>query len=115
MAPPARSLQRAGTRRARLQHRHHARSAALAGRSWRRRPIVKEGPDRRPVTSQVLLGTAMVLLAMNMRPAAAAIGPLIHRIRADSGLSGTGAGLLVALPVLCFGGLAPVAPILARR
>lgn len=76
---------------------------------------MKEGPDRPPVRSQVLLGTAMVLLAMNMRPAAAAIGPLIHRIRTDTGLSGTGAGLLVALPVLCFGGLAPVAPILARR
>lgn len=57
----------------------------------------------------------MVLLAMNLRPAAAAIGPLIHRIRADTGLSATGAGLLVALPVLCFGGLAPVAPIVARR
>jgi len=57
----------------------------------------------------------MVLLAMNLRPAAAAVGPLIHRIRADTGLSAAGAGLLVALPVLCFGGLAPVAPILARR
>ena len=63
----------------------------------------------------MLLGAAMVLLAMNLRPAAAAVGPLIHRIRADTGLSGTGAGLLVALPVLCFGALAPLAPVLARR
>jgi CP family cyanate transporter-like MFS transporter len=57
----------------------------------------------------------MVLLAMNLRPAAAAIGPLIHRIQADTGLSGLGASLLVALPVFCFGGVAPVAPVLARR
>src|SRR5579875_439546 len=57
----------------------------------------------------------MVLLAMNLRPAAAAVGPLIGRIRADSGLSGLGASLLVALPVLCFGAVAPVAPALARR
>jgi CP family cyanate transporter-like MFS transporter len=63
----------------------------------------------------VLLAAAMVLLAMNLRPAAAAVGPLIHRIRADSGLSGTAAGLLVTLPVLCFGTLAPLAPLLARR
>lgn len=62
-----------------------------------------------------LLAAAMTLLAMNLRPAAAAVGPLIHRIRADTGLSGTGAGLLAALPVLCFGGLAPLAPVLARR
>ena len=62
-----------------------------------------------------MLGVAMVLLAMNLRPAAAAVGPLIHRIRVDTGLSGTGAGLLAALPVLCFGALAPVAPMLARR
>jgi CP family cyanate transporter-like MFS transporter len=57
----------------------------------------------------------MVLLALNMRPAAAAVGPLIHRIRADTGLSSLGAGLLTALPVLCFGAMAPLAPLLARR
>ncbi|HET9720361.1 MAG TPA: MFS transporter [Solirubrobacteraceae bacterium] len=63
----------------------------------------------------VLLGGAMVLLAMNLRPAAAAVGPLIHRIQLETGLSGLGAGLLAALPVLCFGALAPLAPVLARR
>lgn len=57
----------------------------------------------------------MVLLAVNLRPAAAAVGPLIHRIRTDTGLSAIGASLLVALPVLCFGAMAPLAPILARR
>jgi CP family cyanate transporter-like MFS transporter len=57
----------------------------------------------------------MVLLALNLRPAAAAVGPLIARIRADTGLSSLGAGLLTALPVLCFGAMAPLAPMLARR
>jgi MFS transporter, CP family, cyanate transporter len=71
-----------------------------------------EGPGNRSV---VLLAAAMLLLAMNLRPAAAAIGPLIHRIRHDTGLSATGAGVLVTLPVLCFGALAPLAPPLARR
>lgn len=65
--------------------------------------------------SSVLLGTGMVLLAVNLRPAAAAVGPLIHRIRADTGLSAVGASLLVVLPVLCFGAMAPLAPVLARR
>lgn len=58
---------------------------------------------------------AIVLVALNLRPAAAAIGPVIHRIRADTGLSAAGASLLVTLPVLCFGALAPLAPVLARR
>jgi MFS transporter, CP family, cyanate transporter len=57
----------------------------------------------------------MVLLAANLRPAAAGIGPLIDRIRAGTGLSAAGAGVLVTLPVLSFGALAPLAPTLARR
>jgi MFS transporter, CP family, cyanate transporter len=65
--------------------------------------------------ASVLLAAGMVLLAVNLRPAAAGIGPLLGRIQADTGLSGFGAGLLTTLPVLCFGALAPLAPALARR
>ncbi|MGN6867237.1 MAG: CynX/NimT family MFS transporter [Solirubrobacteraceae bacterium] len=68
----------------------------------------------RPPTS-VLLAIGMVLLATNLRPAAAAVGPVIDRIKADTGLSATGAGALTTLPVLCFGALAPLTPVLARR
>jgi CP family cyanate transporter-like MFS transporter len=57
----------------------------------------------------------MVLVAINLRPAAASVGPLLGRIQIASGLSGTGAGVLATLPVLCFGALAPLAPLLARR
>ena len=57
----------------------------------------------------------MVLVAANLRPAAAGIGPLIDRIQSDTGLSDAGADVLVALPVLCFGALAPLAPALVRR
>jgi MFS transporter, CP family, cyanate transporter len=63
----------------------------------------------------VLLLVGMLLLAANLRPAAAGIGPLIDRIRAGTGLSAAGAGVLVTLPALCFGALAPLAPALARR
>jgi CP family cyanate transporter-like MFS transporter len=69
---------------------------------------------QRPHAS-VLLAIGMVLLAANLRPAAAAVGPLLGRIRADTGLSATGAGVLTTLPVLCFGALAPLAPPMARR
>jgi MFS transporter, CP family, cyanate transporter len=63
----------------------------------------------------VLLAIGMVLLATNLRPAAAAVGPVIDRIKSDTGLSATGAGALTTLPVLCFGALAPLTPVLARR
>jgi len=63
----------------------------------------------------VLLVILMLLAAANLRPAAAGIGPLIDRIKSDTGLSNAGADLLVALPVLCFGALAPLAPAVARR
>jgi CP family cyanate transporter-like MFS transporter len=69
---------------------------------------------QRPHAS-VLLAIGMVLLAANLRPAAAAVGPLLGRIRADTGLSATGAGVLTTLPVLCFGALAPLASPMAKR
>jgi CP family cyanate transporter-like MFS transporter len=65
--------------------------------------------------SIVLLAAGMVLVAINLRPAAASIGPVLNRIEADTGLSSGWAGALTTLPVLCFGLLAPLAPLLARR
>jgi CP family cyanate transporter-like MFS transporter len=54
-------------------------------------------------------------MAANMRPLAASVGPLVHQIRADQRLSGAAAGLLLTIPVLCFGAIAPLAPLLSRR
>jgi CP family cyanate transporter-like MFS transporter len=62
-----------------------------------------------------LLAAGVVLVAINLRPAAAAIGPVLNRIQSDTGLSSGWAGALTTLPVLCFGLLAPLAPVLARR
>jgi MFS transporter, CP family, cyanate transporter len=69
----------------------------------------------RPAHGPLLLAIGVVWVAANLRPAAASVGPLIHTIRRDTGLSGAGAGVLATLPVLCFGALAPLAPVLARR
>ncbi|MDP9798647.1 CP family cyanate transporter-like MFS transporter [Catenuloplanes nepalensis] len=58
---------------------------------------------------------AVVLLAANLRPAVVAVSPMLTDIRAETGLSGPAAALLTTIPVLCFGLLAPFAPLLARR
>ena len=63
----------------------------------------------------VLLAVGIALIAANLRPAAASVGPLIHDIRRDTGLSAAGAGVLTTLPVFCFGALGPLATPLARR
>lgn len=57
----------------------------------------------------------VVLVAINLRPAAASIGPLINRIQHDTGLQSGWASALTTLPVLCFGLVAPLAPVLAKR
>ena len=69
----------------------------------------------RPRSSDAVLLAGVVLVAINLRPAAASIGPLIGRIERDTGLSSLGASALTTLPVLCFGALAPLAPPLAKR
>jgi CP family cyanate transporter-like MFS transporter len=66
-------------------------------------------------SSDAVLLAGVVVIAINLRPAAASIGPLIGRIERDTGLSSLGASALTTLPVLCFGALAPLAPVLAKR
>ncbi|MFF3641173.1 CynX/NimT family MFS transporter [Streptomyces sp. NPDC002564] len=61
------------------------------------------------------LALGVVLLALNLRPALVAVSPLADTIRDDSGMSAAATSLLTALPLLCFGLLAPVAPRLGRR
>ncbi|SHN04131.1 CynX/NimT family MFS transporter [Cryptosporangium aurantiacum] len=63
----------------------------------------------------LVLGVAIALVAANLRPALASVGPVLSDIRADLGLSGTGASLLTSLPVVCLGLVAAAAPALSRR
>ena len=63
----------------------------------------------------VLLALAVVVVAVNLRPAVAGVGPVLPEIRAGLPLSGAGAAVLTTLPVLCFGLLATVTPRLVRR
>lgn len=63
----------------------------------------------------VLLTGGVLLVAASLRPLASTVGPLVHPLRADLHLNGTTAGLLLTIPVLCFGAIAPLAPLLSRR
>lgn len=62
-----------------------------------------------------LLLLGLVLVALNLRPALSSMSPLLGDVSASLGLSGSQAGLLTTLPVLCLGLFAPLAPVLARR
>ncbi|QYN31713.1 MFS transporter [Pseudonocardia sp. DSM 110487] len=72
-------------------------------------------PTRSVAAPAWWIGLAIVLVAANLRPAVVGVAPLLAQIQADERLSATAAGILTALPVLCFGLIAPVAPPLARR
>jgi CP family cyanate transporter-like MFS transporter len=62
-----------------------------------------------------LLAVAVVLTALNLRPAVTSVAPLLGDMRADLGTSATWAGLLTTLPTLCFAGAGLAAPVLSAR
>lgn len=58
---------------------------------------------------------AVVLIAINLRPALASVGPLIGDIREATGLSHTALGLLTTIPLLAFGAVSMWTPAVTRR
>ena len=72
-------------------------------------------PPRALTTRRVLLVVGITLVAANLRPALAVVGPLAGDIRAATGLSSAAIGLLTTLPLLAFGIVSPFAPAVARR
>lgn len=62
-----------------------------------------------------LLAVAVVLTALNLRPAITSVGPLLGDMRTSLGASSTWAGILTTLPGLCFAAAGMAAPLLARR
>jgi CP family cyanate transporter-like MFS transporter len=74
---------------------------------------VRTGQSTRAATIWQFI--ALLLLAANLRPALASVGPVLDRIGAADQLSGAELALLIALPVLCFALLAPMAPVMVVR
>ncbi|MFD8525437.1 CynX/NimT family MFS transporter [Streptomyces capillispiralis] len=62
-----------------------------------------------------LLVVAIVLAALNLRPAITSLGALLEEVRDGLGMSGSVAGLLTSVPPLCFAVFGVTAPRLARR
>ncbi|MEP9361738.1 MFS transporter [Nocardioides sp. CN2-186] len=70
-------------------------------------------PARRTATSMVLVG--IVLLSLNLRPAAVSVGPVLDEIRDAFSMGGVSAGLLTSLPVIGFAVFGALAPAAAHR
>lgn len=62
----------------------------------------------------VLLLLGIVLVALNLRPSLAGFGPLLGQIQAELHVSAATVSLLTTIPLLCWGLLAPLAPLLTR-
>ncbi|SMO51649.1 CynX/NimT family MFS transporter [Fodinibius sediminis] len=78
--------------------------------------MAASSPYQQNTTAQnVLLISGIILIAINMRPALAGVGPLIGAIRDTTGLSNTMLGLLTTLPLLAFGVLSTLTPLFTRR
>ncbi|WP_345748763.1 MFS transporter [Streptomyces sp. ODS28] len=58
---------------------------------------------------------ALVLAAVNLRPAVTSLGPVLEEARASLGMSAVTAGLLTSMPAVCFALFGFMAPRLARR
>ncbi|MFC9977449.1 CynX/NimT family MFS transporter [Spirillospora sp. NPDC127200] len=75
----------------------------------------KQAPTAAPRTSLGLAAVALFAAAANLRPAIAAVSPLVDRIRADMSLSATGVSLLTTIPTLAMGLCAPLGAYVGRR
>jgi CP family cyanate transporter-like MFS transporter len=77
-------------------------------------PVTTPEVHQESRAARVLVAVGIVVLAFNLRPAAVSVGPVLHEMRADLGMSPTTAGVLTTLPVLAFASFGAVAPALAR-
>jgi CP family cyanate transporter-like MFS transporter len=63
---------------------------------------VTSAPPAPTLVGRWLVGTAIVLLAANLRVAVGSIGVVLESVRDDLGMSTTVGGVLTTLPVVCF-------------
>lgn len=71
--------------------------------------------EQNSTLKNILLIAGIVLIALNLRPALAGVGPLIGAIRDSTGLSNTMLGLLTTIPLLAFGVLSTLTSLFSRR
>lgn len=85
-------------------------------------PLIEVGRAATPLPagqaragSRLLLGTSLVLIALNLRPVFSSVSALLPEIVQSTGAQPGMASLMTTLPVLCLGVFAPLAPMLAAR
>ncbi len=66
-------------------------------------------------SEKFLLIAGILLVAVNLRPALASVGPLIGDIRQATNLSNSMLGLLTTIPLLAFGVISTLTPLFTRR
>lgn len=71
------------------------------------------GRDRRVLI--LVAGAAILLTALNLRPAVTSFGALLREVQQATGMSSTVAGLLTTLPPICFGVFGLVGGWVGRR
>ncbi len=71
--------------------------------------------EQNSTSKNILLVAGIVLIAINLRPALAGVGPLVSTIRESTGLSNAMLGLLTTLPLLAFGVLSTLTPLFTRK
>lgn len=75
---------------------------------------LSETPSNQKKRTYLLLA-GILLIAANLRPALASLGPLVDDIRQSTGLSNLLLGLLTTLPLLAFGIVSMLAPVFTKR
>ena len=63
----------------------------------------------------LLLAVGLMLVALNLRPALASLGPILPDVIRDTGITAVGASILTTAPVLCLGLFGFMAPKIAGR
>lgn len=75
---------------------------------------MSEKPSNQKKRTYLLLA-GILLIAVNLRPALASLGPLVDDIRQSTGLSNLLLGLLTTLPLFAFGIVSMLAPIFTKK
>lgn len=70
---------------------------------------------QRSFWQSILLIAGILLIALNLRPALASVGPIIDSIRQATGLSNALLGLLTTLPLLAFGFISILTPKFTKK
>lgn len=76
-------------------------------------PKIESHDQRKP--TDILLIAGILLIAINLRPALASVGPLVEDIRQATNLSSTLLGLLTTLPLMAFCVISTLTPLFTRR